>query len=422
MSDYLKIKNNWREYLSTILEALNKSDTVLGASRLLKEKANLVITSKELVNLFERINDEIGQTALQTPGKYLGESKKINRQDFKAIINLEKKIDEKLIDFSPKEIDFSDETFAVSEYIRKKGISDVIILANHFQKSPRQIENIINDAIKRGFKIGKMTHGKAYWEEAVKLPWGESRIIEIDPIKDHIKVIALGDTHIGSKHWFMKENIDFINYGWERGCQIGFHSGDIVDGIGVYRGQIAEVAEPLIKDQVQTMVDKFPYKKDFKWYFVTGNHDLSTYKTNGYDPGETIVNRRNDFEYLGMMRARVKIMDKQIELFHGGSPAYSLSYPIEKHIRATTSGSKPHVLLMGHLHSAVYLPLHRNIHCFMVGCFQGETLWTIAKSLPATTGGWILDFGIDKKGFIKSMKSEWVGYYQGVRVEGWEKE
>ena len=421
ISGYKILQGDWKKYLPGILKKLYLSSSVKDVSIATGKLINKNVDCRQLANLFIYINKEIPNDSdqLETPGYYLGGK---NKYDF---TKLEKEMDKLGREIKENNIDYDEDTFALSEFIRKKGVSDIISLSNHFLRSPRQIEVIINKAVTQGYKIGKISDGKAYWEDAVKLPWGESRLVEIDPIKDRIKMIVISDLHIGSKYHFKAEMNDMINYGWEQGCQIGMIAGDLADGVGVYRGQQAESLLWSIKDQVDELVNNFPKSnnKDFKWYFVTGNHDLCTFKSSGYDPGETIKDKRSDFIYIGMLRARVKILDKQIELFHGGNPAYSQSYPIEKHIRATMSGTKPNILLHGHLHYGIFMPSHRNVHCFMSGCFQGETLWTIAKNLPATCGGWIIELGVDKKGFIKSIKPEWISYYEGVRtVGGWQKE
>ena len=421
ISGYKVLQSSWKKHLPGILKKLYASSSVKEVATVTGKLIGKSVDCRQLANLFIYINKEIPNEAdqLETPGYYLGGQ---NKYDLEG---LEKEMKKPGRTIKENDIEYDEETFALSEFIRKKGVSDIITLANNFSCSPKHIELVINKAVSQGYKIGKISDGKAYWEDAVKLPWGESRLVEIDPIKDRIKIIVISDIHIGSKYHFRAEMCDIINYGWEQGCQLGLIPGDLLDGVNVYRGQQAESLLWSIKDQTDELVNNFPKSnnKDFKWFFLSGNHDLSTFKASGYDPGETIKDKRSDFIYLGMLRARVKILDKQIELFHGGNPAYSQSYPIEKHIRATMSGTKPNVLLHGHLHYGMFMPSHRNVHCFMAGCFQGETLWTIAKNLPATCGGWIIDFGVDKKGFIKSIKPEWVSYYEGVRtVGGWQKE
>jgi hypothetical protein len=72
-----------------------------------------------------------------------------------------------------------------------------------------------------------------------------------------------------------------------------------------------------------------------------------------------------------------------------GSPAYALSYKMQKFAEQMTSGDKPNVFICGHYHSSVYF-FNRNMHCLMAGSFQRQTPYLLAKGVNPTIGGWIL--------------------------------
>lgn len=121
-------------------------------------------------------------------------------------------------------------------------------------------------------------------------------------------------------------------------------------------------------------------------------------------------------KYLGLFQADVK-MDgvKLIRLIHpdGGFP-YALTYRGQQILsRGMVSGQKPRIMLIGHLHT-MYSFLDRNVWCFGVASFEGQTSFLVRKGINPTIGGWIIKvkFGEDAKKSIISLTSEFIPFYE----------
>jgi len=101
-----------------------------------------------------------------------------------------------------------------------------------------------------------------------------------------VHVAFLSDIHIGSKGFLsdpMEKFIQFLNgeYGNIKEQKLGLHtkyvmfSGDVVDGVGIYPGQIEDLAMDSIHDQYNTFasfVERIP--EDVEVVVIPGNHDM----------------------------------------------------------------------------------------------------------------------------------------------------
>lgn len=225
-----------------------------------------------------------------------------------------------------------------------------------------------------------------------------------------IKIGIIGDTHIGSKAQKVAELRTYYEYARREGVSAVFHTGDILDGIGVYPGQEFEVITPSIDEQIKILKNEYP--DDITTYFILGNHDYRIWQKTGIDIGKMIEAEKSKMIYLGITRAHISLGGIKIELWHGsGGGAYSLSYKLQKYIESYVPGEKPRFLFVGHYHTSAYLPIYRNVDAFLSSCFQGETLYTKRKGIHPTTGGWILDIELTDKKEVVYTKAGFVPFY-----------
>jgi len=237
------------------------------------------------------------------------------------------------------------------------------------------------------------------------------------PIHDwygsHVKIGAMGDTHIGSLY----ERNDFLRDLYKifkkEGIHHVYHTGDLTDGDKMYRGQEYELYAIGAEQQLKATKKNYPSYQDITTFFITGNHDLSYQRSNGIDIGEHID--REDLVYLGQEEADIMVGGKNkaiLRLVHPSKgTAYALSYHTQKYIESLSGGKKPHVLLVGHYHKAEYLPCYRNVFAVQTGTLQSQTSFMRRKNLAAHIGGWILDFHINKFG-ITQMNAKFIPYYE----------
>jgi DNA polymerase II small subunit/DNA polymerase delta subunit B len=193
-------------------------------------------------------------------------------------------------------------------------------------------------------------------------------------------------------------------------------AGDLLAGGKMYRGQEFELWAHGADAQIDLAVNSWPEKKDMTTHFITGNHDLSFYKTAGVDVGHRLQELRSDFNYLGREEADIVFNTEQgtarMRLVHPGKgTAYALSYQPQKYIEALEGGKKPHVICMGHYHKAEKLPQYRNIYLIQTGCIEAQTPFMRRNNISAHCGFWIIKFMINEAKMVSRFKSEFVSWF-----------
>ncbi len=188
-----------------------------------------------------------------------------------------------------------------------------------------------------------------------------------------------------------------------------FHSGDITDGIKMYKGHEFELEVQGADAQVNMVSERYPNKKGITTYFITGNHDRSFWKHGGTEIGEKITKNRPDLVHIGHQEADITIGEKDftatIRLFHpDGGSAYAISYQPQKYISALPSGTKPDILLIGHYHKAEILPF-RGVYAVQGGTLQSQTPFMRGRTLAAVVGFWILEVVVGPNRIVRA-KSE----------------
>jgi UDP-2,3-diacylglucosamine pyrophosphatase LpxH len=147
-------------------------------------------------------------------------------------------------------------------------------------------------------------------------------------------------------------------------------------------------------------------------FFTTGNHDeWSKNKANqGHLVGQDLESRISHATFLGEYTANIKFSDNvTMRLTHEGATAYALSYSGQKRINALEGGTKPSIIMNGHLHKLLYMN-YRNIHYFEAGTLQSQTPFMAMKGSPSMVGFWLLDVYHNKKG-ITQLKQTAFPYY-----------
>lgn len=105
-----------------------------------------------------------------------------------------------------------------------------------------------------------------------KNPQKNNDIYELPNNLEHLKLLLISDTHLGSKY----DRVDILKYLYskaeEEGVKYVLHSGDFTDGRSNRAEQIYELREPSYEGQVQYCINKYP-KFSGKTYAIQGNHD-----------------------------------------------------------------------------------------------------------------------------------------------------
>ncbi len=227
-------------------------------------------------------------------------------------------------------------------------------------------------------------------------------VYEIPNNLEHLKLLLISDTHLGSKY----DRVDILRYLYrkaeESGVKCVLHSGDFTDGRSNRPEQIYELKEPSYDGQIQYCVEKYP-KFSGKTYVIQGNHDDWWYKSNGSEIVKAISRQRDDIVYLGPDVADMKIGKLKIRLFHGaGGVAYAKSYKIQKYLDTIPINEKPDILQTGHVHQAFYYKQDQT-HCFQTGCLEDQTPYCRSMGFSNDKSCWWVDVDFDDKGNVYSV-------------------
>jgi len=214
-----------------------------------------------------------------------------------------------------------------------------------------------------------------------------------------VKLGVFSDPHFGSKFFdyqafdhavktFNKEKVDAI-----------YIPGDVIEGMSTRPGHVYELEHIGNTAQINHAAQMLGQFKQ-PIYFITGNHDEWAKKKSdqGTLVGPEIASRVKGSTFLGEYTADIKLNPNvTMRLTHEGATAYALSYSLQKRINALSGGTKPDILLNGHLHKMLYL-YYRNIQAMECGTLLKQTPFMQMLGSPAHVGFTILDIGYNKKG------------------------
>lgn len=236
----------------------------------------------------------------------------------------------------------------------------------------------------------------------------DGKIIKVKPLKEnevykipnnlnHLKLLLISDTHLGSKY----DRLDILKYLYIKAEKAGvnyvLHSGDLTEGFSGRPQQIYELKEPSYTGQRDYVIKNYP-KSSIPTYIIAGNHDLWWIKRCGADIVKDICDNREDLHYLGSDCEDLEIGKLRIRMFHGvGGSAYAKSYKMQKYLDSIPVEERPHILQTGHIHQAFYMKQGKT-HCFQTSCLQDLTPYERSNGFNNDKSCWWIDVVMDKKG------------------------
>lgn len=271
----------------------------------------------------------------------------------------------------------------------------------------RELRDRLHSLKESGYDIRK--EGQYYYIEKHGYSRDSDYVLDLP---EYFKIGVVSDTHIGSKASRIDALNDFYEFAKREGVYVVFHGGDLLDGVGVYSGQEANLSAFTLEDQIDLAIREYP-KNGLETLMISGNHDLKQYQRGrSPDPVQVFANRREDIQYLGKYYARIVVSNSivYIDLIHPShGTAYAVSYHVQKYIERIKPGDKPNILIWGHQHDAMYI-FYRNIHTVKAGSFQDQTEYSLRKGLYTTVGGWILEGRHDGEE-VKYLRAMFKPYY-----------
>lgn len=127
-----------------------------------------------------------------------------------------------------------------------------------------------------------------------------------------LRCIAISDLHIGN----INSDVDLLkkvyDYAAKNDIHIIFNCGDLIEGIhSCDKRNINN-----IHDQIEYIIDKYPYDNSIYNYMIFGNHDYHAFRHLGLDVSKKIENSRYDIVSLGFGQGIVNIKKEKILLQH----------------------------------------------------------------------------------------------------------
>lgn len=127
-----------------------------------------------------------------------------------------------------------------------------------------------------------------------------------------IRCIAISDLHIGN----VNSDIDLLkrvyDYAAKNNIHVIFNCGDLIEGIHTCDKRNINN----IYDQVEYVIEKYPYDSNIYNYMIFGNHDYHAFYHMGLDISKKIENSRHDIVSLGFGQGIVNIKKEKILLEH----------------------------------------------------------------------------------------------------------
>lgn len=220
----------------------------------------------------------------------------------------------------------------------------------------------------------------------------------IEATQETFRIGVVSDTHFGSKHtdtalWDCAlETFDDV------GVEAIFHCGDVTEGMSSREGHVYELTHVGHEAQLGHACEEFGKWSSTPIYLIDGNHDRWYTKRVGANIVKEISDECDNVTFLGHDEGDVTVGPVKIRLWHGeDGSSYAFSYRIQKIVESFSGGEKPHVLLAGHTHKAIYV-FDRNVHCLSAGSIQRQSKWMRSKRHAAHVGHWTAEIGIGKTG------------------------
>lgn len=127
-----------------------------------------------------------------------------------------------------------------------------------------------------------------------------------------LRCIAISDLHIGNINSDINLLKRVYDYASKNNIHIIFNCGDLIEGIhSCDKRNINN-----IYDQIEYVIDKYPYDNNIYNYMIFGNHDYHAFHHLGLDMSKKIENSRHDIVSLGFGQGIVNVKKEKILLQH----------------------------------------------------------------------------------------------------------
>jgi hypothetical protein len=305
--------------------------------------------------------------------------------------------------------------------VLKKNTLTVVELADHFDRAPRVIKEVVGSLRSKGFLVEVRQDEKIGVETSVR-PGAENPVIvhNLVDYENQVKVFGVtSDNHLGSKH----ERLDVLNALYDlyeaEGVTEVFNAGNWIEGEARFNKHDIKVFG--MDRQVDYFCENYPQRKGITTFFVAGDDHEGWYQQREQvEIGRYTMLRaqqggREDLVYKGYVECDIELKTAEgsswMKLMHpGGGSAYALSYSAQKLVESFQGGEKPAVLLYGHYHKFDYC-YAREVHCIGSGCTCDQSVFMRKNKIQAHVGGLMVKINQAPAGHINRCQVEWLPFY-----------
>jgi len=305
----------------------------------------------------------------------------------------------------------SEATVPLTEQVRKAlagGALTIEALADAVDRSPRAVQEAVDELRRQHYEVN-LRDGEVVLDRQYR---ASDLVLDLTGYyRDALRVGIISCTHFGNRYRQLAALTTFYRVCEKEGVHVVIMSGDLTDGLGMYKGQEFDQYAHGADEQVEVAVAEYP-QSHITTMVIGGNHDYSFQRRSGTNVVRRICGRRADLTYCGMLAANFLVGDQvRVRVMHarGGVP-YARSYRGQKSNEAMGRGDNvPQVFCIGGLHVVDYVP-YLNVHTFLAGCFQGQTPYLQEKGLFPDIGGWIATMNLGDDGSLNRCLLEWVAF------------
>lgn len=309
---------------------------------------------------------------------------------------------------------FRDEVYELIKRKKRLSVEDV---ADTLDASPKRVREALRRLRDAGYRVPEE---RGVIELAPVLP-DQTNLHKLDPKLldgEELRVGVVSDTHLSSNEQALAElNLAYDHFERE-GIREVWHAGDFTCGIGIFRGQDAEIFNHTFERQIEYLNNYYPTKTGIITRGISGNHDIEgDFGKAGANPVVALANKRPDIEFLGDYSAWIELPNGAwVHLLHPkGGMSYSVSYKAQKLVDGYAPGRKPAILIPGHWHVRGAWEA-RGVQVLWPGCFEWRSKFLERLGLHPAVGFHVLSIRLGEDGSLVRYSAEWFRFWEGRTV------
>lgn len=156
--------------------------------------------------------------------------------------------------------------------------------------------------------------------------------------KDYIDLVIISDLHLCNKLDRMDLLYKAYDYSYKNNIKYIINLGDLFDSCMPHNKN--ELRIKSLSEQLEFVINNYPYSKDIKTLILYGNHDYYSKQKNNIDIVEKFSKERKDLIHLGYGESYINIKDNFIKLQH------EIDY-----LKNYKKNLETYITLLGHYHS-----------------------------------------------------------------------